>query len=377
MIKILALTPGGLEKISVDEIRKIIGKSVNVERGQVSFYGDYVDAIKLNILCRTITRVLICIDEGSFKDLNDLARKISRLDFKIYFKDGYSFAVRCSRTGTHDFTSIDAARVVGGVIHNSLLSQNMKIRVDLNEPDIEFHLRIRDDRYQLCIDTSGEGLNRRGYRVYSHPAALNPVIAAAMIQILNWNGSKILVDPMCGGGTIPIEACMIVRKIPPGVFRGAHPIIKLPVISEDEYWRIREDAIRKKLDINDILCFGIDAGKKYIDGSILNASSAGVKENIKFICGDSRRLEKLIPDDQYFFAFNPPYGIRLTRIKAIPELYNSILKSLKNIGGFEGIIITAAESAMRKAIKNANYNILRIYKVMHGNLETTIFHIQR
>lgn len=377
MFKIIALTPGGLETISAKEVSSILNKKVDVTRGQISLYGDVTEAIKLNILARTITRVLLCIDEGKFEDLDDLKMKVSRINFKEYVCDGYTFAVRCDRSGIHDFTSVDAAREIGGVIHRNLLSQKINIRVNLENPDTEFYLRIQQNNYQLCINTSGEGLNKRGYRVYSHPAALNPVIAASMIQIVNWRRPYILLDPMCGGGTIPIEGVMKILRIPPGIFRGYHPIIKLPFVDEEDYLNIRENAIADRVNTNEILAYGIDAGKKYIEGAKLNAESAGVINNICFMVGDSRKIERFIPQGEYIFAFNPPYGIRLTRQRAISKLYRDVIEALSKIGGIEGTAITTKTSCMKEALINAGYRIIQVFNVMHGNLKTTIFHVKK
>lgn len=377
MYDIYVLTPGGLENIAKQDIEKIIGHGANiVERGLIKAKCGEAEIIKLNIWGRTFTRVLLGIGEGVFVELDDLINAVSEIDYTQFFKDGYSFAVRCSRSGKHNFTSIDAARGVGGVIHKKLLDAGMDIHVDLKNPTIEFILKIYEDRFYLGINTSGEGLNKRGYRIYSHPAALNPVIASGMISLLEWDGNNMLIDPMCGGATIPIEAIMSILNYAPGLYRKCHPLIWIPIFDQNHYWNIKKEAEEFKVDMDRKLSYAIEISSKHIEGGIKNAYSAGVEKYIKFILGDSRMLNKYIENDEYLFAFNPPYGIRLTRPGALPKIYYETLNSLNKLGGYRGVVITSATDIFEKTSIKAGYIIKRKLNVMHGNIKATIYLIE-
>jgi len=369
---IYLLTPGGLERIASKEVKSLVGKVDYVERGLIETHGNVRDLIRLNIWGRTITRVLLGLCKGEFKSLNDLLNQISSIDFKPYFKDNYTFAVRCSRAGQHDFTSIEAASKVGSIINDSLAKANMNVKVDLKNPTVEFLLRIHENYFHFGINTSGEGLNKRGYRVYSHPAALNPVIAAGMILTLEWNGTPTLIDPMCGGCTIPIEGVMTALNYAPGLYRTYHKIVDLPMIDKEEYVKYREEAVKSRKHVDHELSYAVDISKKHIDGGIKNAESAGVKPYIKFIIGDSRKLSKYLEYGNYVFAFNPPYGIRMTRREAIPILYKETLESLYNVGAKSGVVITSETHLLIKLAKSIGYKIERRFNVMHGNLKTYI-----
>jgi tRNA (guanine6-N2)-methyltransferase len=373
---IYILTPGGVEGIAGDEVCELGCRVEYVERGLVKARGSIRDVINLNLWGRTFTMVLLGVCEGEFRDLDDIVRTVSRADFTPYFRDGYSFAVRCSRAGEHSFTSIDAAREVGGVIHRSLLDSGLDIRVDLDNPTIEFILRIHEDRFHLGVNTSGEGLNRRGYRVYSHPAALNPVLASAMIRLLGWRGEKILIDPMSGGATIPIEAVLKALEHPPGLYRERHPLADIPFIGEDEYLRAREEALKRRKKSSSEIAYAVEISEKHLSGGVRNAESAGVRENIRFILGDSTRLSKYVEEGDYIYAFNPPYGIRGTRREALPRLYRETLKELARVGAGRGAIITAAEKILGSIVKSLQMKISRRIRVMHGGLETTIYIIE-
>ena len=372
VIPIYLLTPGGLERIASKEVKSLIGKVDYVERGLIKTHGDIRDLIRLNIWGRTITRVLLGLCEGEFKSLNDILNQISNVNFKLFFKDNYTFAVRCSRAGQHDFTSIEAASKVGSIINDSLSKAGMNVKVDLENPTVEFLLRIHENYFHFGINTSGEGLNKRGYRVYSHPAALNPVIAAGMILTLEWDGKPILIDPMCGGCTIPIEGVMTALNYAPGLYRAYHKIIDLPMVDREEYIRYREEAIKSRKHVKHEISYAVDISKKHINGGIRNAESAGVKSYIRFITGDSRRLNKYIEYDNYVFAFNPPYGIRMTRREAIPILYRETLESLYNVGAKSGIIITPETNLLTKLARNVGFRIKQIFNVTHGGLKTFI-----
>jgi|Deesub1362B_J571_1020462.scaffolds.fasta_scaffold00003_269 tRNA (guanine6-N2)-methyltransferase len=369
---VLALCPRGMESIASMEISNLGVSNVIEGRGYIESNVDEHLLSKLNIYARTITRVILIIDKGEFIDLRDLKNKISGISFKEYIDAGQCFGVRCERIGRHSFRSIDAAREIGGVIHSQLMSRG--VRVCLDDPEIEIVLRIINNRYLIGINTSGESLHKRGYRVYNHPASLNPVIAAGMIYLIGWDRKTILIDPMCGVGTIPIEAAMIAMNIPPGIFRETHKITNLRFIDTDYYWKLRESAKSKtQFNIEKKIIFGIDASPKYIEWAKANSNAAGVSRIVSYFTGDSRRIYDIVPRNSYYSAFNPPYGIRLTRPRAIPHLYREIIASLKDVGVIKGAVISGSYHTMKSALTKAGYNITRDLVVLHGNILTHIY----
>ena len=371
----LISTPGGLEDVASSEVSRFARNVSVLDTGLIRAEGDEHSVARLNIWGRTFTRVLIGVCEGELRDLNDVVREVYNAGDEVlkFFRDGHTFAVRCDRSGKHGFTSVDAAREVGGAIHRMALSAGLDVKVNLDSPTVEFVLKIRGDRFYLGVNSSGEGLNRRGYRVYSHPAALNPVIAAAMVMMLGWGGEDMLVDPMCGGATIPIEAAMIALNYAPGLYRGRHPLVDVPFIEPEVYWAERRRALESRRGPDRKVAYAIDISRKHLEGGIRNAESAGVRGAIEFIEGDSRRLTRYLERGSYWFATNPPYGIRMTRREALPSLYRGVLSSLREVGAERGAVITSETSVLEDAAQRSGYGIVEKRRVMHGNLETYVY----
>lgn len=321
---------------------------------------------------RTIYKVIHILDRGKFKDIDDLARKIEKVDLKLFGCNG-SFALRTSRYGSHDFTSLDANRIVGASIYHSLVRAGYNVRVDLTSPDIEYILRIVDDDYLFGVNLVGESLHIRGYRVYNHPASIKTSLASAMIYVSGFHGEA-FIDPMAGGGTIPIEAAMMKYRIAPGLFRESHPLIKIPYYDVDLYFEKRREARDCRVDN----AFGgpiiyNDISPRYMLGAIRNAESAGVDKYIIFMSHDARELSKFISSIEGGTAvFNPPYGIRMTRKEVINELYNDVVSELKVLGVKRIVAITSEARLFRKALEENGYKIRCRYTVLHGKLTTHI-----
>ncbi len=363
----------GLEQISASEVKGITGRNVKIGDNILRLNGSEEDGYKLILWGRTIHRVLLLIDEGEFTDLDDLGWRVERIDFRSYFKRGLRFALKTNRYGEHDFTSLDVNRVIGGVINRKLRLQDLDPKVDLDNPDIQFIMRVINDKYMLAVNLVGESLHVRGYRRYNHPVAIKTSIAAAMILLSDWNDED-FIDPMAGGGTIPIEAALYKYRYAPGLYRKTHPIINIPIFNPELYYKYRENAEESKLDNLDINILYNDISRKYMDGAIINASSAGVDKFIKFLNFDVRYLHKYhIPlRDGFIAVFNPPYGIRMTRDKAIPSLYRDVVNTLVNLGCKRIITITASWRSMIDAFEYSSVKLVRRIQVKHGQLDTFI-----
>jgi len=366
----------GLSEISSEEVYRITGRKPYSNENILRFKGSEDDAYKLIIWGRTIHRVLLLIDEGVFNDMDDLSNKIGRTDLQEYFKKGSKFALKTTRYGEHSFTSIDVNKVIGGVIHSKLISLNMDPKVDLENPDIQFILRIIDDKYMFTVNLSGESLHVRGYRKYNHPASIKTSIASAMILLSGWRDQD-LIDPMAGGGTIPIEAAMIKYRYAPGLYRDHHPIINIPIFDEERYMAYRREAY--ELRINDRLDTKIiynDISKRYLEGAMLNARSAYVDKYIDFYLYDARMLSKynIKIDEDFIVVSNPPYGIRMTRDKIIPRLYGEVVNELSVLGCSKIVVITSSWRYMLSALEKNGFKIVKKLKIKHGKLDTFILY---
>ena len=365
------LSPG-LEEIAANEIESLGGKIVEIRRGKgrVFFEGDLKLMAKLNYMARTLERIMILLAVEKFETLDDIYRIVKGLDFS-WIKPDQSFAIRPLRAGEHDFTSLDVGRVAGqAVIDSYLESKGVRLRVNLDEPDVIIRVDVIFDEVYVGIDTTGdESLHRRGYRVYDHPAPLNPTIASSLIMLSEWNPKKSLLDPMCGSGTILIEAAMMGRNIPPQKFRK-EKFLFTNIYGEELLEEVKEEAERLERRDLKMMLIGIERFRKHIRGGITNAKTAEVCDTIHFIQADATELCLKYVD---IAITNPPYGLRIARKGMIEELYDGFLRSAKDVVGEKIVIITAEDRILRdKAFRN-DYTIDREIWVRYGGLDTKVF----
>ncbi len=364
------LSPG-LEEVAAKEIESLSGKVTEVRegRGRIFFEGDLKLMAKLNYVARTLERIMILLAVEKFETLDDIYRIVKDLDFS-WIKPNQSFAIRPLRAGEHDFTSLDVGRVAGqAVIDSYMESKGVRLRVDLDEPDVIIRVDVIFNEVYVGIDTTGdESLHRRGYRVYDHPAPLNPTIASALVMLSDWNPKKSLLDPMCGSGTILIEAAMMGRNIPPQKFRKVN-FLFTNIYGEDLLEEVRREAERYESDVK-MRLIGIEKFRKHIKGGILNAKAAGVYDTIDFIQADAT---KLCLKEVDIAITNPPYGLRIAKKGIIERLYDGFLRSAKDVVNEKIVIITAEDRILRdKAMKN-DYTIDREIWVKYGGLDTKVF----
>lgn len=382
MQKFLVTTNTGLEKITAEEIYNNFSIRSVVQHGAVEFKASLDMIPSLNLLLRTIHKVVLIVDEGEFKTLDDLYKFARRISYVNYINKDQSFAVRAERVGFHSFTSIQVAEQVGRAIIESFLSEtNHRLKVNLDEPDVEFFCKVKDDKVWIGINTTGESLHKRGYRVYDHPAALKTTLATSMIFISKWKNNEAFIDPTCGGGTIPIEAALIARNIPPGFFRERKRgflFKKLKFIDISKYEKITEE-LKERINFNKYDINGIEISPKHLSGALKNAESAGVIDTVNFKLGDSRNLKKFLSFSPEVVVFNPPYGKRSSSTRYIKRFYPEILNSISEVIKRDGVVvtITSEDQIMEEAALKSGFSIEEKYETKHGNLPVTIFKFRK
>ena len=367
----------GIEEVVADELREFNASNIKIDIGKV-FFDASTDFIYLgNFMLKTVNKLFVLLLRERFNDLGDIEKLASSVDYTEFIDKESTFAVRAERVGKHDFTSIDVARVVGsGVIKSYLDSLGVRLRVNLESPDVEIYALVRNDELILGINTSGDSLHRRRYRVYDHPAALKTTLASVLVRLTGYDGSKYFMDPMCGGGTIVIEAIHRARRYPTVFFRQDFAYRKLKI-----YDRFNEMNVLLKV-LNEVrlgneFAYCIDVSSKHIEGAKLNALISGVPDSIKFIVGDStlsKTYESVDIDNVKHIALNPPYGMRFHNPKKIPLFYRSFLKVVKELfSGSYLSLITAAHKAMDEAIRSVGIDVVKSFWVMHGGLLAKIY----
>ncbi len=321
----------GLENIVASEIEELANVRCEIDVNKVFFKGSEELIPKLNYLSRCANRIFILLLRENFEKLEDLYSLARGISYSRFIRPEQSFAVRAIRHGIHDFTSTDVGRVVGQAIIDSYLDERgSRLKVDLENPDVEIQALVREDEIILGVNTSGEALSKRGYRVYQHPAPIKPNLACCLLKLSGWEFDRSLLDPMCGGGTIIIEAALMARRVPPGSFRDEFAFQRLhfmdPAIFEDVKERALEEVNSEEYEI-----MGIEKYRKHVIGAIKNAESAGVLDTVKIIQGDATKYD--YDPKPKFIVTNPPYGLRIANKRATIKLYKAFSERIRKLEG--------------------------------------------
>jgi tRNA (guanine6-N2)-methyltransferase len=322
---------------------------------------------------------LVTIEEN-VNSLDDIYRAVKGLDFTTIIEPEQSFAIRPERIGVHSFTSIDIGRVAGqAVIDSYMQTRGTRLRVDLEEPDVEIYVELNNSRFVVALSLTRASLHMRNYKVFAHPAGLKNTIASAMLKISGWRPGVGIYDPMCGGGTIVIEAALQTKGI------------EVPCITRRNInWSILAKIFPEAVDVLRRLCsrgvkegervhVGVDINPVFVEGAVINAKSAGVDDSTLFIVGDSleftprlRELEVELGTDFTIAVFNPPYGYRM-RPGALGKLYRRILAVLKNSGFAVAVFITSAIRVSEVIVGELRDVKVERLRVMHGTLPSIVY----
>ncbi len=385
----LITTDNGLEYVLLNELRELVEelRVVRVFSGRLLLecnVRSLVDVLRSRIANNVY--YVLGFFEG-VKGLDDVYRSVKSLDFSSIVKPCESFAIRPERIGEHTFTSIDIARVAGqAVIDSYLEAKGIRLRVDLDRPDVEVYVELNDDKLFVALKLTRSSLHKRGYRVFSHPASLKTTIASAMLRIAGWRREEGLLDPMCGGATLLIEAGLIEKGVECLCFKKAE-LLGNPVVSrlDPSFSSALERVCSRVLEPLHLAILGIEKNPVYAEGGVVNAKCAGVDDVVKIVVGDCRKVLRKGIDwvfrelgaEPRVAVFNPPYGVRMRGAESMAKLYASTLRALEE-AGFERIVfitsaVGSAESALRKL--RALRKVERLYTI-HGTLPSFIYRLE-
>ncbi len=368
--------PVGLESIVARELCRLGASVEDFRPGKVFFTADEHFIYLGNNALRTVNRLFIELTRSKFKTLNEVREIAESLSYVEFIQSNSAFAVRAERVGEHNFTSIDVAREVGaGVINSYRGETGVRLKVNLSEPDVEVYAFVINDELIMGINTTGASLHKRRYRIYNHPAALKTTLAAALLELIGYEGGSFL-DPMCGGGTIAIEAAHKAMAIPTTLFRQDYSYRKLRLYDPHVEREVILELLEGMKLAGDVSVYCIDISSKHLEGARLNAMSANAEWVITFIEGDStvRRTYSSIGTDVYYAAVNPPYGIRFHNPKKLPSFYRRFLDVFfERFPNARLALITAATKALEEAVNDAGVRIEESINVMHGGLRAKIY----
>ncbi|MDU4939805.1 MAG: class I SAM-dependent RNA methyltransferase [Clostridium sp.] len=349
---LIATTTFGIEGITAKELRALGYDDVKVDTSKVHFKGDEMDIAIANIHLRTADRVLIKMAEFEARSFEELFQGTKKVNWsKLIPKNGKMHVVGKSVKSTL-YSVPDCQSIVKKAIITSMSESYATTEFKEDGPVYKIEVAILKDKVTLTIDTSGQGLHKRGYRENSGAAPLKETLAAAMILQSRWQDSYELIDPFCGSGTILIEAAMIAQNIAPGLNREfvceTWPTMPLYIFNG-----VRDGA-RKSIKNKDIKLVGYDIDTWVLRTAENNAAKAGVSQWIEFHKRDFREFSN---KRKYgFIISNPPYGERLSDKREVEELYRKFGNYKEDYKNWEFNILTSYEGFEkpfgRKATKN-------------------------
>ena len=353
----LAKTFKGLEEVLAQELIALGANEVQLERRAVSFRGDKALLYRANLCLRTALRILVPIASFKAKDTDALYNQLKKINWSAYMHSSTSFAIDATvYSETFRNSRFVTYRVKDAIADYWMEKENQRPSVSTREPDLLINIHIGNEQVTVSLDSSGESLHKRGYRVATTEAPISEVLAAGMLLMAGWNGQFDLYDPMCGSGTFLIEAALIARNIAPGVFRSAYAFEKWPDFDADLWSDIYNDDSHERDFAHKI--YGSDASFYAIQQAAKNIKAAGVQKDIELkqirieeIKWSNDAINGQMVNDKMVNALvmlNPPYGERLHSNKEMEDLYAAIGSTLKHqFAGSTAWIISSNAAAMK------------------------------
>ena len=362
----LAKTFKGLEEVLAGELIALGANQVQLERRAVRFSGDKALLYRANLCLRTASRVLVPIASFRAKDTDDIYRQLLALDWDRYMTAETTFAIDTTAYSEQFRNSrFITYRVKDAVADwwNEHAGKRPNVRV--TDPDLLLNVHVAQDRVTVSLDSSGESLHKRGYRVANTEAPINEALAAGMLLMAGWHGQCDFYDPMCGSGTLPIEAALIARNIAPGIFRQSFAFERWRGF-DAELWSdiYNDDSAERPFDHH---IYGSDTSFYAIQQAEKNVKSAGVQRDIEL---RQIRMEELRPTESSLagaplMMMNPPYGERIGDRAGIDHIYEA-LAGLRAAHPDWSLFLITSDKSVEEALGEAD----RRRKLYNGNIET-------
>ncbi len=378
--QMVAKTLYGLENILAAELVALGANHLQIGRRMVSFEGDKSLMYKANFHCRTALRILKTITTFSAKSSDEVYEKIKQIAWEQYLTPKKTFAIDAvvhSEVFTH--SKFVAYRTKDAIVDYFEEKGEDRPSVRINNPDLQLHVHISHKDCTISIDTSGESLHKRGYRIEETEAPLNEVLAAGMIMKTGWKGESNFVDPMCGSGTLLIEAILIARNVPPGIYRSRYAFEKWDDFDEELFKEISSDDSGEK-DF-EFKAFGSDISDRAIAVATKNVRNAGLAKYIELEIKPFQQYTEA-PQPPGILITNPPYGERLNPHDLL-SLYNMMGERIKHVfTGYEAWILSSNKegfdkiglkpSAKEKMINGSLDCEFRKYEIFNGKRKDLI-----
>ncbi|MCF7926866.1 MAG: class I SAM-dependent RNA methyltransferase [Candidatus Izimaplasma sp.] len=364
-IELVATTTYGVEAVVKRELISLGYKVTKVESGKITFLSDRKGVANANLWLRSAERVFIKMDEFEARTFDELFDKTKNIAWEKYITEDGKFPVNGNSKKSKLFSISDSQSIIKKAVVERLKRIFKRGIFEETGPVFPIVFSINKDFCTMLIDTSGSGLHKRGYRVKTVAAPLRETLAASLVQLSFFEKGRVLYDPFCGSGTIPIEAAMIARNIAPGLnrnFAAKHwPYFK-------DVWTEASKEAYLEIDFDeDVKIIASDISEINIKNAQMNAVEAGVDDCIEFSVADFTDVKY---DDKYAILIsNPPYGERLGGTKKLKPLYKNLNKLNNKLDTWSKYYLSGYEDFVKDFSKKSN----KKRRLFNGNIEAWFY----
>lgn len=365
-LELIATATFGLEAVVRREIEALGYKVIRSEDGKITYLGDERAVVRSNLWLRSADRVLVKMAEFQALEFEELFQQAKGLSWEEWIPLDGKFTV----VGTSVKSKLHSVPSCQSIVKKAIVERLKETygveRFEETGAECTIKITLLKDRVTLTLDTSGVGLHKRGYRVMEGEAPIKETLAAAMVQLSFWKAGRILVDPCCGSGTIPIEAAMIGLNIPPGLNRkfASEAWHTIP----SEYWKEERKKAFDGILQEDLQIYGSDNDPKAIEAARENAIEAGVDFAIDFSLRDIDSLST--GDKSGVIITNPPYGERMGDQKSIQKVYQGLKAFMEKNITWSLFMITSDKSSEETVMGRLADRRRKLY---NGRIEVTYY----
>ena len=371
MNQYFATVARGLEPIAAQELERLGAQEVRPDFTGVHFVGDSALLYRVNLWARTIFRVLVTLREFPCPDGDRLYQEVQKIDWDQYLQPHNTLAVQATGGNRQlNHTHFTALQVKNAIVDQQRRQFGQRSSINTENPDLLINVHIHQNRGILSLDSSGASLHRRGYRPAMGIAPLKETLAAALLDMAEWEPSLPFLDPLCGSGTLPLEASLKALNIAPGLFRKQFAFEKWPDFDEPLWQQLLKEAENSELPELNAPIIGCDRDLDILNQARINAEQCGVADKVKFTQTDLSVLSLLeAPADNGVIICNPPYGERLGDARELGDLYKLLGDVFKQcFKGWTAFVLTGnKELAKRIGLKAA-----RRIPVYNGSIVCTL-----
>lgn len=365
LFRMTAQTMYGLEDLLVAELEALGAVDVEKHNRAVVFQGDEACMYRANLCLRTALRILVPIKSFQVEHEEDLYYGIKRIRWEMFMDVDDTLSVHCTlHSELFNHSQFLALKAKDAIVDRFREHYGRRPNVELEDPTLRIHLHVHGDTCLVSLDSSGGSLHKRGYRDHTNLAPINEVLAAGLVMLSGWDPGTSFVDPMCGSGTILIEAAMLAGNIPPGIHRQQFGFQHWKDYDPQIWNMVREEAVEAIDRSERPLLIGGEISPHVARKAESNIASAGLKKRIRIV--NTAFQELPAPAENGTLILNPPYGERMDKDEDIDGVYKMIGDTLKkNWAGWTAWMITSNLEAAKQVRLTPKPRI----KVFNGSLD--------